>query len=139
MKSHTPPSFLCLAWSHVQMMAACHHHMLGSHLVSVLQPTSDFTSFACALQREQEARMEEEQRKHRAEMEALQARLQQAQGQRNRLLRAFEGFQGWPWFYHAHQGCRLATGKPSPHWWCHQQRLVHAFGRLQDSLPVSCL
>ena len=39
--------------------------------------------------------MEEEQRRHRAEMEALQARLQQAQGQRNRLLRAFEGLQGW--------------------------------------------
>ena len=61
--------------------------------------------------------MEEEQRRHRAEMEALQARLQQAQGQRNRLLRAFEGLQGW---WHAQKDCGLATGGSGPHWWCHQ-------------------
>ena len=78
--------------------------------------------------------MEEEQRRHRAEMEALQTRLQQAQGQRNRLLRAFEGLQGGQQFLHAHQSDRLATGEPGPQWCCHQQRLKPGLGRLQLQL-----
>ena len=88
--------------------------------------------------------MEEEQRKHRAEMEALQARLQQAQGQRNRLMRAFEGLQGWYCFQYAHRGCSPATRNPDPHWCCHQAaapdaRLWQAAGcadlyRVWDSL-----
>ena len=79
--------------------------------------------------------MEEEQRRHRAEMEALQARLQQAQGQRNRLLRAFEGLQGWSCFQRAHAGYGLATGKSGTAGAAiKRQRLMHARDRLQLEL-----
>ncbi len=81
--------------------------------------------------------MEEEQQKHRAEMEALHARLQQAQGQRNRLLRAFEGLQGWWNCWHAHQGCSRATWDTWPQWCCHQAA-APACDRLQLEPPLSC-